>query len=88
MTDRLSDGLMRLAKQRGVQVVQGRATFEDSQTLRLQGADLACVRFGHAIIATGSTETALPGVLFQPGWARDELGRGRWIWRMFLIGCL
>lgn len=67
VTDRLSDGLMRLAKQRGVQVVQGRATFEDSQTLRLQGADLARVRFGHAIIATGSTETALPGVSFQPG---------------------
>ena len=53
VTNRLADGLMRLAKQRGVQVVQARAAFEDSRTLRLQGSDLAHVRFDHAIIVTG-----------------------------------
>ncbi|MCU0520322.1 MAG: dihydrolipoyl dehydrogenase [Anaerolineae bacterium] len=67
VVDRLSDGLMRLAKQRGVQVVQARAVFEDSRTLRLQGADLAHIKFGHAIVATGSSEIALPGLTFRPG---------------------
>ncbi len=67
VVNRLADGLMSLAKQRGVQVVQGRATFEDSGTLRLQGADLAHVKFEHAIIATGSKTIALPGTEFRPG---------------------
>jgi dihydrolipoamide dehydrogenase len=67
VVDRLSEGLMRLAKQRGVQVVQGRAAFEDSRTLRLQGADLAHVKFDHAIIATGSKAISLPGTSFEPG---------------------
>ncbi len=67
VVDRLADGLMRLAKQRGVQVVQGRAAFEDARTLRLQGADLAHVKFDHAIIATGSRAIALPGTSFEPG---------------------
>ncbi len=67
VVDRLANGLMGLAKQRGVQVVQGRATFEDSETLRLLGADLAHVKFEHAIIATGSKAIALPGTEFRPG---------------------
>ncbi|MGC9523263.1 MAG: dihydrolipoyl dehydrogenase [Anaerolineae bacterium] len=64
VVDRLADGLMRLAKQRSVQVVQARARFEDSETLRLEGTDLAHVKFDHAIIATGSTAIALPGTEF------------------------
>lgn len=67
VVDRLADGLMRLAKQRGVQVVQGRATFEDSSTLHLEGADLARVKFKYAVIATGSRAIALPGTSFAPG---------------------
>lgn len=67
VVDRLTSGLMRLAERRGVQVVQGTAEFEDSQTLRLQGADLAHVKFDHVIIATGSEAIALPGVEFKPG---------------------
>lgn len=64
VVDRLADGLMRLAKQRSVQVVQARARFEDSETLRLEGTDLAHVKFNHAIIATGSTAIAPPGTEF------------------------
>jgi dihydrolipoamide dehydrogenase len=67
VVDRLSGGLMRLAKERSVQVVQGTAEFEDSETLRLQGADLAHVKFERAIIATGSKPIALPGTEFKPG---------------------
>ncbi|MGC9467318.1 MAG: dihydrolipoyl dehydrogenase [Anaerolineae bacterium] len=64
VVDRLADGLMRIAKGRSVQVVEGRAVFEDSNTLRLQGADLARVKFERAIIATGSKAIALPGAEF------------------------
>ena len=66
--DRLVGGLTRLARQRSVQVVQGRAMFEDSHTLRLEGADLAHAKFKHAVIATGSHPIALPGTPFEPGW--------------------
>ncbi len=64
VVDRLADGLTRLADKRGVQVVHGRGIFEDSRTLRLEGADLARARFDHAIIATGSKPTSLPGTEF------------------------
>lgn len=63
--DKLTSGLMYLAKKRGVQVVHGRAVFEDAHTLRLQGADLAHVKFEHCIIATGSQPIALPGTAFE-----------------------
>ncbi|MGC9349752.1 MAG: dihydrolipoyl dehydrogenase [Anaerolineae bacterium] len=67
VVDRLSNGLMRLADKRSVQVVEGIARFDDSGTLRLEGADLAGVKFDHAIIATGSVAIALPGTEFKPG---------------------
>lgn len=67
VVDKLADGLMQLAKKRSVQVVHGRAVFEDSQTLRISGADLAHVKFDHAIIATGSHAIALPGTEFKEG---------------------
>lgn len=67
VVNKLADGLMRLAKQRSIQVVHGRATFEDAETLRISGADLAHVKFDHAIIATGSRAIALPGTEFRPG---------------------
>jgi dihydrolipoamide dehydrogenase len=75
VVDKLTSGLMFIAEKRGVQVVKGRATFEDSRTLRLQGADLAHVKFDHCIIATGSTPIALPGTEFKPnGRIMDSTG--------------
>lgn len=65
VVDRLTGGLGYIAEKRGVQVVNGRATFEDSNTLRLQGTDLAHVKFDYAIIATGSVPIALPGTEFK-----------------------
>jgi dihydrolipoamide dehydrogenase len=58
--ERLGQGIAGLAKQRGVDVLQGRGSFEDSHTLRVEiptGQQL--VTYDHAIIAVGS-KPALP----------------------------
>ncbi len=61
----LAGGLKQLAEKRRVQVVRARATFENSQTLRLDPVDgkpLADdrVTFEHCIVATGSSPTRIP----------------------------
>ena len=60
--DRLSKGLQALARDRGVEVMRGRATFEDARSLRVQGDRTGWLRFRHLILATGSRPVALPGV--------------------------
>jgi dihydrolipoamide dehydrogenase len=65
VVDRLTKGLLTLSKRREVQLVHGRATFEDSQHLRLTGSDVDRVQFEHAILTTGSRPIALPGTAFQ-----------------------
>lgn len=67
VVSKLTGGLDRLAKQRGVQVVRGAATFESSTTLRAVGAEVAHFKFKHAIIATGSSPIALPGIEIREG---------------------
>lgn len=63
--DRLVNGLGQLADQRDVQVIQARAVFEASDQVRLQGeAEVAHVKYDHAILATGSTPIPLPGSEF------------------------
>lgn len=57
---RLSGGVAQLAKARGVQVINGRGYFEDSQTLRVetdQGQQF--IQYEHAIVAVGS-KSAMP----------------------------
>jgi len=66
----LAAGLKQLAKKRKVQVIQARAFFEDSQTLRLEGGDPATraddhLRFEHCILATGSVP-AMPAAFKLP----------------------
>ncbi len=58
----LSGGLAQLSKRRKVQVIHARATFLDSQTLQLEGDNLADNRltFEHCILASGSIP-AMPG---------------------------
>ncbi len=65
--DQLTGGLAMLSKRRDIQYIQGRAVFERSDTIRLQGADISRLRFRSAILATGSHPIALPGAPFQPG---------------------
>ncbi len=62
----LTGGLAQLAKRRKVRVVHARAVLENSQTLRLEPAGEKPpkedrLQFRHAIVATGSTATEIPG---------------------------
>jgi len=43
-------------------VIGGRAVFEDSSTLRIEGETLQKIRFKHAIVATGSRPSPLAGL--------------------------
>jgi dihydrolipoyl dehydrogenase len=59
---KLSRGLASVAKTKGVQVIGGRAAFEDSRSIRVGGDEPQVVRFKHAIIATGSVPSRVPGL--------------------------
>jgi dihydrolipoamide dehydrogenase len=59
---KLARGLTAVAKGKHVEVIGGRAVFEDSRTLLVQGDEPQKVRFRHAIIATGSRPARLPGI--------------------------
>jgi dihydrolipoamide dehydrogenase len=59
---RLARGLASVAKGNAVEVVGGRAVFEDSRSLRVEGDAPQKIRFKHAIVATGSLPSPLPGV--------------------------
>ncbi|MBI4635266.1 MAG: dihydrolipoyl dehydrogenase [Candidatus Rokubacteria bacterium] len=59
---RLSRGLAAVARAKGVEIVGGRAVFEDSRGLRVDGEEPQKIRFKHAVIATGSLPSPLPGI--------------------------
>jgi dihydrolipoamide dehydrogenase len=65
--DSMADGLVTLAGQRGILLVQGLARFESSNTVRLEGAEFSRIHFKHCIIATGSRPLELPGIPFSAG---------------------
>jgi dihydrolipoyl dehydrogenase len=65
--DSMADGLVSLSNRRGVQLLQGRAQFETSNTVRIYDAEISRIKFRHAIIATGSIPIAFPGIEFRPG---------------------
>ncbi|MFO7945101.1 MAG: dihydrolipoyl dehydrogenase [Anaerolineales bacterium] len=66
VVDQLVSGVESLAKMRDVQLIEGRAVFESSNQVRIQGtSDFAHVKFEHAILASGSKPTSLPGVEFK-----------------------
>lgn len=56
---RLTSGLAGLAKQRDVQVIQGVATFESPNVLRLNDTT---IDFDHCIVAAGSSAATLPSL--------------------------
>jgi dihydrolipoamide dehydrogenase len=58
---KLSRGLAGVAKSKNVEVVGGRAAFEDSRSVRIGGDEPQVIRFGHAIVATGSQPMRLAG---------------------------
>jgi len=59
---RLGRGLAAVARSKGVEVVAGRAVFEDSSSVRVEGDQPQKIRFRHAVVATGSRAVGLPGV--------------------------
>ena len=59
---RLSRGLASVAKAKGVPVIGGHGAFEDSRSIRIGGDEPQVVRFKHAIVATGSLPSRVPGL--------------------------
>lgn len=75
----LSGGLSQLAKQRKVKVIQARAVFEDSQTLRLQDGNSSTgdgdrLTFDHCILAVGSIPAIPPSLDIQSDRVMDSTG--------------
>ncbi len=66
VVNRLVSGVESLASMRDVQLIEGRAVFESSNQVRIQGtSDIAHVKFDHAVIASGSRPIALPDAAFE-----------------------
>ena len=60
---KLTGGLGQLSRQRNIIRVRGRAALRDPFTLDVQTADsVTVVRFEHAILATGSSPSTVPGL--------------------------
>jgi dihydrolipoamide dehydrogenase len=60
---RLARGLTAVARSKSVEVIGGRAVFEGSRELRVEGDAPQKIRFRHAIVATGSRPILLPDLL-------------------------
>ena len=61
----MADGLALLCKRRGVELIAGRAQFEDERTVRLSNSSVRRITFRKVIIATGSRPIPLPGIPFS-----------------------
>ena len=59
---KLGRGLAAVARGKSVDVVGGRAVFENGRSLRVEGEEPQKIRFTHAIVATGSVPSPLPGL--------------------------
>jgi dihydrolipoyl dehydrogenase len=69
---KLARGLASVAKARRVEVIGGRAVFEGSREIRVEGEESQTLRFTHGIIATGSRPSALPGVRVESDRVMDS----------------
>ncbi len=65
--DKLTNGLLTLSKRRRIQFLQGRAIFEGSDRVRLEGSETRQLLFRHAILATGSYSTPFRDIRFVKG---------------------
>ena len=65
VVEKLARGLAGVARSRGVDVIGGRAVLEDSRGLRVEGDEPQKIRFKHAVIATGSRPSILPGIAIE-----------------------
>ena len=69
---KLSRGLASVAKAKRVDVIGGRAVFEGSRQLRVEGDEPQTLRFTHGIIATGSRPSRLPGLTLESDRVMDS----------------
>ncbi len=69
---KLSSGVDSLLKRRGVEVVQGRARFDNNRSLSVEGGTVSGVDFRQAVIATGSSVIELPAAAGLPVWTSTE----------------
>jgi dihydrolipoamide dehydrogenase len=69
---KLARGLASVAKGKSVEVVGGRAVFEDARQVRVEGDDPQKLRFAHAVVATGSLARPLPGITIQSNRVMDS----------------
>ena len=62
VTDKLAQGIVGMCKSAGVEILQGRAAFQDSKNLRVDrdGESAMRIKFKHAILASGSLPFKLP----------------------------
>lgn len=75
--DKLARGVTYLAKQRKVSLLRARATFTDSQTLRLEGDEKnvpETLSFDHAIVATGSVPVLPKMFQLDDPWVMNSTG--------------
>ncbi len=68
----MSNNLLELAKRRGVEYVRARASFEDSNTLRLDNGTRR--RFQNCILAAGSSPTRVPSLSIESRRVMDSTG--------------
>ena len=90
VVDRLTSGLAKMAKQRGVRVIEGTARFTGPNQLEITGTDGAmALSFGQAIIAAGSRVIEIPGIPMDDPRVVDStgaLGLSRVPERMLVVG--
>ena len=65
--DKLTHGLLTLSKRRKIRLLQGKASFEASDRVRLQDSEVSQIRFQHAVLATGSCPTTFENIAFKKG---------------------
>ncbi len=74
VVDKLSRGLGSVAKKLSIEVIKGRATFEDSKTVAISGGEVSRVKFRKAIVATGSSPVFLKGIQLDHPRVMDSTG--------------
>src|SRR5580700_8729443 len=76
VVNKLTGGLGLLSKQRHVEFIQGRAAFENSNTLRVSKADAseAVLSFDRIILATGSRPAIIPALKLDSPRLMDSTG--------------
>jgi dihydrolipoamide dehydrogenase len=76
VVDSLTGGLGQLSRQRKIRHIQGRARFAGPSSLEIERGDGtgASLEFDHAIIATGSRPSAVPGIVIHSPRVMDSTG--------------